>query len=148
VASATTSLHSTAPVPTPAALTPAVTVAPPIGGTTVPVPPTLAPAAVPTLRILAPKPGDVIAAPWAIQYAVSDFAAGPSQGSIRLTLGDGGAFALNLSLSGPSGVVYLSDLRVSGLRTLVFTLMNASQQPLGNPEATVTVPNVTLTGLR
>lgn len=129
------------------ALTPAFTAPPPAGATTVPVPGTTsAPVAVPTLRILSPKSGDVVAAPVPVQYAVSNFDVGPGRGALQLTLGDGGPFGVSLGLEGPSGVVYLDDNRLSGNRTLVFTLITADARPLTNPEATVRIANVTLEG--
>jgi len=67
-------------------------------------------------------------------------------GALQLTLGDGGGFGVSLALSGQSGVVYLDDIRLSGNRTLVFTLITADSRPLANPEATVVIPNVTLEG--
>jgi hypothetical protein len=101
---------------------------------------------VPRLRILLPQPGTVVQAPFPVQYEVSGFPVGPGRGGLRLTLGDGGAFALSIPVSASTGVVYLNDNRLSGRRTLVFTLLTADQQALGNPEATVSVANVTIEG--
>lgn len=149
-APAADSAASAGPTPTSTAtsvaLTPAFTAPAPAGATTVPTPTTLAPAATPTLRILSPQSGDVVAAPVAVQYSVTGFDVGPGKGALQLTLGDGGSFGVSLALDGPSGVVYLDDKRLSGARTLVFTLITAGGQPLTNPEATVRIPNVTLEG--
>lgn len=145
-ATATSAGTRPAATSTTVALTPAFTAPRPSNATTVPVPATSVPASVPTLRILSPKSGDVVAPPVAVQYSVTGFDVGPGKGALRLTLGDGGAFALSLALDGQSGVVYLDDNRLSGLRTLVFTLMTAANQPLTNPEATVRIANVTLEG--
>jgi hypothetical protein len=45
-------------------------------------------------------------------------------------------------------IAYLGDNRLSGRRTLVFTLIGANGSPLTNPEATVTIPNVVIEGGR
>jgi hypothetical protein len=129
------------------ALTPAITAPPPPSATTVTttMPP---PVAVPTLRIITPKSGETVSAPVPVQYAVSGFDVGPGRGAMQLTLGDGGGFGVSMQLSGPSGVVYLDDPRLSGVRTLVFTLITADGRALTNAEATVRIPNVTVTGGR
>jgi hypothetical protein len=92
---------------------------------------------------LRPGAGDVVSAPFAVAYQLDN---APNTRALRLTLGDGGGFALVLPTPTRSGVVYLDDNRLSGRRTLVFTALGANEQPLTNGEATVRIPNVVIEG--
>jgi hypothetical protein len=126
-----------------ASLTPAITSPAPPDATTIAPPAQPLPSGTPALRVLLPRPASTVQAPFAVQYQISSRGAA---GGIRLTLGDGGLFALYLPIHGTSGVGYISDNRISGRRTLVFTLLDAKQRPFENPEATVRVPDVIIEG--
>jgi hypothetical protein len=80
-----------------------------------------------------------------VQYEISH---GPPDVGMRLILDDNDELALYLPVDDQSGVLYLNDKRLSGRRTLVFTLVTATQQALTNPEATVRVPDVIIEGGR
>jgi hypothetical protein len=102
-----------------------------------------------TLQILSPKDGDTLSLPAPVSYSVHGFLLGESQGRIlAFVRGYSGIPRLDLRLSGP-GLAYLpQNPLLTGHRDVTFALAQPDGVILPNPEAQVTVHDLTLQGGR
>lgn len=103
----------------------------------------------PTLRILSPKDGEEAGVPFPVRYDVTGFKVGEAKGHIHAFMeGIDDPHLIEIPLEEPSGVVFVGDKLLTGRRDLTFVLAQADHSPLENPEAKVTIRNLTIFGGR
>lgn len=106
--------------------------------------------ALPRLSIVHPATGDTVQAPVKVEYVIMGL--NPDvvgQYRMRVTLDSPPIYSANLALAGLQGTAVLpDDKRITGRRDLTFSLVKADGTALANPEATVKISGVTITGRR
>jgi len=112
--------------------------------------PTSQQAAVPTLRILSPKDSDTIVLPSRVRFTVNAFTVAKGEGQVKaFAAGSADSPVVALEISDEPGVASLpSNKFLTGRRDLTFALANADGTLLENPEARVTVRQLTIQGGR
>jgi hypothetical protein len=109
-----------------------------------------APASAPALHILSPKDGETITLPAAVRFEITGFTLARGGAHIAAFIRgvpDGPVVALDSS--DETGLAYLpSNKLLTGKRDLTFALARADGTLLENPEARVTVSELTIQGGR
>lgn len=109
--------------------------------------------AVPTLRILSPKDGQTITLPAEIHYQITGFA-GEDTPSVHIHafVGDPSrSYQIEIPIENLSGIAILPDEKAAflpGRRDLTFQLAYPDHTLVPNPEARVTIYNLTIEGRR
>jgi hypothetical protein len=103
-----------------------------------------------SLRVTTPQSGQTVALPAPITYAVTGIVIDQSTHfSLRVQMGDPVSYTLALPITQPDGTVELPlNKTLPGHRTLTITLVNGDSIPVGGPQASVTLQDVTITGPR
>lgn len=105
----------------------------------------------PTLRILAPQDGAEIALPAQVRYEIVGFAGGlPTGVHLHAVIGNpADGYRVELELAGLVGVATLPDDKsLPGRRDLTFVLAQPDHTPFANPQASVIIRGLVITGRR
>lgn len=105
---------------------------------------------VPTLRISSLKDGDTLTLPAQIDYTVTSFQVGPAPFGHLQAATPSGAGALAIPVSAQSGTAVIPDTKrwLLGTHDLTFSLVTSAGTRVPNPEASITIRNVTIVGRR
>jgi hypothetical protein len=108
-------------------------------------------ASAPTLHISSPEAGSTIDLPGEISYSVDGVTIESAPLHLEVYVAGADARAIDLVLDAPSGSVQLPDTKdafLVGHHDVTFQLATAQLVPLPNPEAKVTVRDLTINGRR
>jgi hypothetical protein len=108
------------------------------------------PSCQPVLQIVAPGPGTSVSSPFPVRYRTECLGGHGRVAYLGVSFRESEpGFSIELPLEGGAGTVEVPAHKlVSGLRDVRFTLIGDDHEPLTNPEASVTVEDLTIEGGR
>lgn len=100
----------------------------------------------PALEILAPSPGTSVNSPFTVRYRTECLGNDGRAAYLEVSIRDfEPEFSIELPLQAGAGTIQVPAHKlVSGLRDVRFTLVGNDHEPLANPEASVTVADLTI----